>query len=137
MAFGNLGEEIKADPDMILEDSAWPSATNKDTDVFLLGGAGAGVEVVGVNTGSAATGALTVSIKTSDNATDAVYASTTGTYATTTLVSEGTTGSWALDDEIFRYVPDSGKEAYASIRLTTLDDLSAEKIDIYQHPIDR
>lgn len=134
MAFGDLGGEIQANPDMIWEDAAWPNNTTKDSSVFMLGGAQGKVELVGKNTGSAATGALTITLYHADNETDAAAGSTNA--STATLLSAGTGTSWALGAELFRFAPSTEIGAYASLRLTTGADKSSEKLDVYMRPVD-
>ena len=133
--FGGLAGDIKAEPDIVFDDAAWPNATNKDSSTFQLGGAMGAVEIVGVNTGSAATGAISATLYMGDTETDAAAGSTTGT--TALLLNEGTSGSFALNEEMFRFIPTTEDGMYATLRLTTTADKSSEKITVYKTPVDR
>ena len=133
--FGSLAGDIKASPDYVFNASAWPNNTDKDSSTFEFGGAQGAVELIGINSGSSATGAITATLYMGDTETDAAAASTTGTSAT--LLAATTSGSWALGEEMFRFDARSTDGMYATLRLTTTADKSAEKITVYLKPIDR
>ena len=132
--FGTIAGDIKAGPDYIFNDAAWPNNTTKDSSVFSFGGTQAALELKVVNSGSAATGALTITLYEADNAADAAACSTNAT--STALLSAGTGASFALDEVLCTHIG-HGNGMYASLRLTTAADKSAEKITAYLSPLDR